>query len=99
MFTTRVASWVGPCATILCLDAKMEMVSIPSRTIDDSLHICPVAVGNDHPPLWDHGVEGCVDMVTYASNVPTIRPNLVGVLAADSFKRELLIPRVSSTVK
>ena len=77
----------------------MEIVSIPSGTIDDSLHICPVAVGNDHPPLWNHGVEGSVDMVTYVPNVPTIRPNLVGVLAADCFERELLVPRVSSTVK
>ena len=77
----------------------MEMVSIPSRTIDDYLRKRPVVAGNDPPLLCSHEVDGCVDMVIQAPNVPATRPNLVDVLAADCFERELLVPGVISTAK
>ena len=93
VFTTGVASWVGPCATILCLNARKEVVSIPSRTIDDCLRIIPAGAGDDNPLLWNNAFEGSIDMVTHAPNVPVTRPNLVGVLAG-CYKPELLVPRV-----
>jgi len=65
-------------------------VSIPPRTIDDCSRIFPVAAGNDNPLLWNHTVEGSVDMVTHTPNVPVTGPNLVGVLG-DYFERELFI--------
>ena len=98
VLTTGVSSWVRPRATILCLNAKVEMASIASRTIDDCLRILPVAASNNNPPLWDHAVEGSVDMVTYAPNVSVTCPNLVGVHANFS-KPELLVPRVISTAE
>ena len=76
----------------------MEMVSIPSRSIDDYLRKSPVFADNDPPLLWDHAVEGSVDMVTYAPNVSVTCPNLVGVLAECS-EPELLVPRVISTAE
>jgi len=98
VLATGVASWVGPCATTLCLNARKVIVSIPSRTTDNCLRICPIAAGNDNPLLWKHAVEGSVDMVIHAPNVPAIRPNLVDILATgDCFERELLVPRVIST--
>ena len=76
----------------------MEMVSIPSRTIDDYLRKCPVVAGNDPPLLCSHEVDGCVDMVIHAPNVPVTRPNLVGIIGSFS-EPELLVPRVISTAE
>jgi len=65
-----------------------------------ALRICPIAAGNDNPLLWNHLVEGSVDMVIYTPNVPPIRPNLIGVLAAgDCSERELLVLGVISTAE
>ena len=76
----------------------MEMMSIPSRSIDDYLRKSPVFADSDPPLLWSHVVEGSVDMVIHAPNVPVTRPNLVGIIGSFS-EPELLVPRVISTAE